>query len=56
MDKQCCESMRININDGSIWSKDRTEHGGSTWKRWPSERDKRNNRGRESIRPDGSVR
>lgn len=45
-----------NVNDGSYWEKDRTQHGGSTWKRWPSRRDHQRGRGRESIRPDGSVR
>ncbi len=50
---------KININDGSIWSPERAgdrAHGGSKWKRWPNARDKRRNKNRESVRPDGSVR
>lgn len=47
---------RQNKTDGSYWEKDRTQHGGSTWKRWPSRRDHQRGRGRQSIRPDGSVR
>ncbi len=50
---------RINENDGSIGSPERAgdrAHGGSKWKRWPNARDRRRNRNRESVRPDGSVR
>ncbi len=47
---------RLKNDDGSIWEKDRDGHGGSKWKRWPNERDRRREKNRESIRPDGSVR
>ena len=43
-------------SDGSIWDNDHSGHGGSKWKRWPSSGDKERGRGRESVRPDGSVR
>ena len=46
--------------NGSYWEKDRTGHGGSKWKRWPTVRDRnsggRDGTGRKSVRPDGSVR
>ena len=43
-------------DDGSVWEKDRDQHGGSKWKRWPNEKDADKNRNKESVRPDGSVR
>ncbi len=49
-------SAKKNKEDGSIWDKDRTEHGGSKWKRWNNQKDWENDRNRESVRPDGSVR
>ena len=49
--------MRIGKkSDGSVWEADKDSHAGSKWKRWPSIRDWEKNRGRESVRPDGSVR
>jgi len=42
--------------DGAIWEEDKDGHGGSRWKRWPNEKAWENDRGRESVRPDGSVR
>lgn len=45
-----------NKTDGSVWEKDVDEHGGSKWKRWPSEKAWEKNTGRESVRDDGSVR
>jgi RHS repeat-associated protein len=47
---------KVNKTDGSIWSPDKDGHGGSKWKRWPNKRDKKNNKNRESVRPDGSCR
>lgn len=47
---------KINKNDGSVWSPDRAGHGDSKWKRWPNERDRREKKNRESVRPDGSCR
>ncbi len=49
-------SAQEDPDDGSIWDKDRAGHGGSKWKRWPNKRKWRRNEGRESVRPDGSVR
>ncbi|UHS59562.1 hypothetical protein [Agrobacterium vaccinii] len=46
----------IKKSDGSYWEKDFSQHGGSEWKRWPSLRDFEKGKGRESVRPDGSVR
>jgi RHS repeat-associated protein len=43
-------------SDGSIWEGDVDGHGGSGWKRWPSGRDWERDNGRQSVRPDGSVR
>jgi RHS repeat-associated protein len=43
-------------SDGSVWEPDYSQHGGSTWKRWPNRKSWEKGRGRESVRPDGSVR
>lgn len=42
-------------SDGSIWEKDKDGHGGSKWKRWDNERAWRDQRGRQSVRPDGTT-
>tara|TARA_R110000868_G_C10965232_1_gene769025 strand:- start:395 stop:3016 length:2622 start_codon:yes stop_codon:yes gene_type:complete len=42
-------------SDGSIWEKDKDGHGGSKWKRWPNERAWRDQRGRQSVRPNGTT-
>ncbi len=46
----------IKNSDGSYWEKDFSQHGGSEWKRWPSLKDFERGKGRESVRPDGSIR
>ena len=42
--------------DGSVWDKDRTSHGGEQWKRWPSVRDYEKGNKPTSVWPDGRVR
>ncbi|SSC07608.1 hypothetical protein BTURTLESOX_989 [bacterium endosymbiont of Bathymodiolus sp. 5 South] len=42
---------------GSIWSRDRTEHGGKQWKRWDNLKDFENKNVKpKSIWPDGRIR
>ena len=43
--------------DGSIWSKDRTKHGGEQWKRWDNLKDFENKNVKpKSIWPNGRIR
>lgn len=43
--------------DGSIWSKDKSGHGGEQWKRWDNFKDFENpNIKPKSIWPDGRLR
>ncbi len=46
----------FNEKDGSVWEKDNSQHGGSTWKRWKNVKDWEKGKKPQSIRPDGSVR
>ncbi|MFM6862914.1 MAG: RHS repeat domain-containing protein, partial [Dolichospermum sp.] len=43
-------------DDGSVWEKDFSRHGGSEWKRWKNTKDWEKGKQPESVRPDGSVR
>ncbi|MEP2946472.1 MAG: hypothetical protein ABJN11_10705 [Lentilitoribacter sp.] len=43
-------------DNGSIWEKDYSQHGGTKWKRWPNQKAWEKGRGRESVRGDGSTR
>ncbi len=45
-----------NKKDGSYWEKDRTNHGGPQYKRWPSVKDHEKGRKPQSIWPDGRIR
>lgn len=48
-----------NKKDGSVWSPERSKgnpHGGSKWKRWNSEKSKKQGKRPETVREDGSVR
>ena len=42
--------------DGSIWEKDTSSHGGEQWKRWPSKKSWQKGKKTQSIWPDGRVR
>jgi len=43
-------------DDGSIWEKDHSGHGGPQWKRWPDEKSWENDEKPQSIWPDGRIR
>lgn len=47
-----------NNNDGSVWERDHSRHGGDQWKRWKDRRNYDNNPRNpdNSIWPDGRVR
>jgi hypothetical protein len=45
-----------NNSDDSIWEKDFSQHGGSTWKRWPNQKSWERGDKPESVRNDGTVR
>lgn len=44
------------IENGSIWEKDRSEHGGPQWKFWPNRKSWEKNEESSSIWPDGRIR
>jgi len=43
-------------DDGSVWEKDRSRHGGEQWKRWPDRRSYDKGDTPQSIWPDGRIR
>ena len=45
-----------NKDDGSVWDKDNSNHGGEQWKRWRRKKDWENGETPNSIWPDGTVR
>ncbi|MFL9951612.1 RHS repeat-associated core domain-containing protein [Paraburkholderia agricolaris] len=44
------------LDDGSVWEKDTSSHGGDQWKRWKNEKDWSKGRTPNSIWPDGRIR
>ncbi len=42
--------------DGSVWEKDRSSHGGEQWKRWPNKKSWERGDKPNSIWPDGRIR
>jgi hypothetical protein len=45
-----------NLEDGSVWEKDTSSHGGEQWKRWPNKRAWEKGETPTSVWPDGRVR
>jgi RHS repeat-associated protein len=43
-------------DDGSVWERDTSSHGGDQWKRWPDRRSWENRKPPISVWPDGRVR
>jgi hypothetical protein len=43
-------------DDGSVWERDTSSHGGDQWKRWPDRKSWEKGRPHISIWPDGRVR
>lgn len=43
-------------DDGSVWDKDHSSHGGDQWKRWPNGKDFDKGRKPTSVWPDGRIR
>lgn len=50
------KGARENLEDGSIWEKDTSSHGGEQWKRWPNKRSWEKGEKPNSVWPDGRVR
>jgi RHS repeat-associated protein len=42
--------------DGSVWERDTSSHGGDQWKRWPDQKSWEKGRPPNSIWPDGRIR
>ena len=47
---------KICQDDGSVWEKDHSSHGGDQWKRWPKVKDYEKGNSPQSIWPDGRIR
>ena len=45
-----------NMEDGSIWERDTSSHGGEQWKRWDNQRAWERGEKPTSVWPDGRVR
>lgn len=43
-------------DDGSVWERDNSRHGGEQWKRWPDKRSWEKGKPPTSVWPDGRVR
>jgi YD repeat-containing protein len=43
-------------DDGSVWAKDTSNHGGDQWKRWPNRKSWEKGNTPNSIWPDGRIR
>lgn len=55
------KGAKQNPEDGSVWERDKTNHGGregdgSQWKRWPDKRSWEKGEKPQSIWPDGRIR
>jgi RHS repeat-associated protein len=47
---------KINPDDGSVWERDTSSHGGDQWKRWPDKKSWEKGKTPNSVWPDGRVR
>ena len=47
---------KVNPEDGSVWERDTSGHGGDQWKRWPDRKSWERGNAPNSVWPDGRVR
>ena len=47
---------KINPDDGSVWERDTSSHGGDQWKRWPDKKSWEKGKTPNSVWPNGRVR
>ncbi|AYC31780.1 RHS repeat protein [Pseudomonas cavernae] len=47
---------KVNSDDGSVWERDTSSHGGDQWKRWPDKKSWEKGKTPNSVWPDGRVR
>ena len=47
---------KIDKEDGSVWEKDTSQHGGEQWKRWPNTKSWETGETPQSVWPDGRIR